>query len=183
MPTWHAVTGTSNGLASVLSSPCWIAEAYDPTTSSPPPWCEFSSIWDTGATGTVITQAVIDQCGLLPIGMVQVHGVHGIQPAEVYLVNLRLPNGVAFPNVRVTKGELPGGAAVLIGMDVITTGDFSITNHGGKTTFSFRLPSQGHVDYVQEHARLTRLEAMSHGGGGNARKKKPPKAFGKNKRR
>jgi len=59
-------------------------------------------------------------------------------------------NRVAIPSVRVTKGQLAGGGVdVLIGMDVITIGDFSITNFGAEAIFSFRIPSQGHVDYVQ----------------------------------
>ena len=42
-------------------------------------------------------------------------------------------------------------------MDVITTGDLAITNHNGKTTFSFRVPSCEEIDFVaeiQEHNRL-----------------------------
>ena len=36
---------------------------------------------------------------------------------------------------------------ILMGMDIITLGDFGISNFDGKTQFSFRLPSQEHVDY------------------------------------
>ena len=39
---------------------------------------------------------------------------------------------------------------VLIGMDVIKYGDFSITNTNGKTTFSFRTPSIKEIDYLKE---------------------------------
>jgi len=35
-------------------------------------------------------------------------------------------------------------------MDVITQGDFSITNTNGQTTMSFRIPSKKEVDYVVE---------------------------------
>ncbi len=38
---------------------------------------------------------------------------------------------------------------VLIGMDVIGLGDFSITNKDGKTTFSFREPSMEEIDYTE----------------------------------
>ncbi len=37
----------------------------------------------------------------------------------------------------------------LIGMDVITLGDFSITNHNGSTCMSFRVPSGHEIDYVK----------------------------------
>jgi len=34
-------------------------------------------------------------------------------------------------------------------MDVITMGDFCVSNFNGVTTFSFRVPSEGKTDYVQ----------------------------------
>jgi hypothetical protein len=44
---------------------------------------------------------------------------------------------------------LSGGNNALIGMDVITLGDFSITNHKGNTCMSFRVPSGHEIDYVK----------------------------------
>lgn len=70
--------------------------------------------------------------------------------AETFDVNLRLPNNVHFFNLPVTLGILPHGAHALIGMDVIGSGDFSITNVGGRTMFSFRHPSMGGADFVAE---------------------------------
>ena len=51
--------------------------------------------------------------------------------------------------VQVSEAVL-NGFDVLIGMDIITLGDFSITNVNGKTVFSFRIPSTETVDYVQQ---------------------------------
>lgn len=59
--------------------------------------------------------------------------------SETYLVNVYLPNKVAMPEVRVTKGDLRG-ADILIGMSIIGEGDFAVTNKGGITKFSFRIP-------------------------------------------
>jgi hypothetical protein len=48
-----------------------------------------------------------------------------------------------------TAGDaLAGGIEALIGMDIITLGDFSITNHKGVTCMSFRIPSGHEIDYV-----------------------------------
>jgi len=113
------------------------------------------AIWDTGATASVITQEVVDTCGLKPTGMMQVHGVGGPELAETFLVNIGLPNGVGFANVEVTKGKILG-SQMLIGMDIITAGDFSITNMGGRTVFSFRIPSVRTVDFVKEAEELHR---------------------------
>ena len=42
------------------------------------------------------------------------------------------------------------GIDVLIGMDIISKGDFAVSNYNGKTQFSFRLPSQEDVDYKKD---------------------------------
>jgi hypothetical protein len=51
--------------------------------------------------------------------------------------------------VRASENTVEG-CDVLIGMDVITTGDLAITNHNGKTTFSFRAPACEEIDFVTE---------------------------------
>ena len=139
-----------NGCVHVLRTTCEVGEGFDlAKLPAPPFWSPFTAIWDTGATGCVITDAVVQQCKLAPIGMTRVSGVHGTQDAEVYVVSLRLPNGVGFNSVEVTKGQL-AGADMLIGMNVITTGDFALTNLNGNTVFSFRHPSQHEIDYVKD---------------------------------
>ena len=69
--------------------------------------------------------------------------------AKTYQVDIVLPNNVVFPNVQVTMGQFTG-ADILIGMDIITRGDFTVTNSGGQTKFSFRQPPQEHIDFVQQ---------------------------------
>jgi hypothetical protein len=153
-PTFRAFTTVANGLVNVLQNECWISTAWHPANPGPRPELhQFLAIWDTGATNSVISQKVVDVCGLAPIGMVKVHGVSGEMLAETYLVNIGLPNLVGFYAVRVTKGELPG-SELLIGMDIISQGDFSVTNCGGITKFSFRTPSIEHIDYVEVGQQL-----------------------------
>lgn len=111
------------------------------------PFYGCKAIWDTGASGTVITLKAVTSTGLKPIGMTMTRGVHGEKMANVYLASLRLPNNVVFHSLRVTEGDLGPDVDVLIGMDVISMGDFAVTNHEGKTTFSFRLPSMQRIDF------------------------------------
>jgi hypothetical protein len=106
---------------------------------------------------------------LQPIGMAVVHGVHGPMSVERCLVNIRLPNDVQFYHVEVTVGDM-AGCEVLIGMDIITIGDFAVTNRNGVTVMSFRTPSQGLIDYVK---------LINAQGGTNS----TPKGKGKKKRR
>lgn len=111
---------------------------------------QYRALWDTGATASVITQKIVDELGLKPIGMTKVHTAsHSDIVAEVYLVSIFLPNRVVVPNIKVTKGNITGHD-MLIGMDIISRGDFAITYNGGNTTFSFRIPSSTEIDFVQQ---------------------------------
>lgn len=139
-----------NGRSRELSSDVSIVAAFDPATleaDKHPPFKNYKGIWDTGATASVITQKVVDEIGLKPIGMTQVHHAHGTTSAEVYLVNIGLPNGVAFASMSVTRGEL-ASADVLVGMDIIGKGDFAVTNYGAKTVFTYRVPSTETLDFT-----------------------------------
>jgi len=109
----------------------------------------FTGIWDTGATNSAISQKVVDALGLQPITATQVQTADGLTLKPVYLVNIGILNGPTIESVRVTLADL-GYIDALIGMDIITLGDFSITNKGGQTVFSFRIPSQHTIDYVKE---------------------------------
>ena len=59
--------------------------------------------------------------------------------------------------MRVTDGNILG-TDVLIGMDIINTGDFAVTNVDGKTCMSFQMPSIRRIDFVKEiqRARVTK---------------------------
>jgi len=151
-PPFQAFTVTYGGLSNVLSSAVGICAAYDPERTREeqrPPFVQFDGIWDTGATASVIRDAVVTRCGLKPVGMTLVRHAQGESQAETYMVNVRLPNGVGFHSVRVTRGVLVGCDA-LIGMDIINQGDFAVTNVDRRTVFSFRVPSLARVDYVQQ---------------------------------
>lgn len=92
---------------------------------------------------------------------------------ETYLIDIGLPNGVGFMAVKVSKALLGPGSDVLIGMDIISQGDFSITNQSGTTVFSFRVPSLHTVDFVQQHNEgMLRLKLAQSGKGGFRKKKK-----------
>ena len=133
-----------------------VCAAFDPATTphdKRPQFTSFTAIWDTGATGCVVTQKVVDTCGLKPFTVRNVKGAYGgVEVRNAYLVNFGLPNKIAIPNVEVVLGD-PAGTDILIGMNIITLGDFAVTNKGGVTVFSFRIPSVSVIDYVEEANR------------------------------
>ena len=70
----------------------------------------------------------------------------------IYFIDIILNNEVVFNNWKVMGSKIGAqGIDILIGMDIISKGDFAISNYNGKTQFSFRLPSQQDVDYKSEY--------------------------------
>ena len=121
-------------------------------------------IWDTGATNSAITALQAKKLNLVPIGKKNVSGIGGTLEKNTYIIDIILPNNVKIPNLSVTeldnptndKGEPIDSFGILIGMDIISLGDFSITHLDAKTTMSFRMPSMVKHDYVREwNARMT----------------------------
>jgi hypothetical protein len=110
---------------------------------------DFTALWDTGATGSVISQRVVQACQLRSIGTRKVNHVQGsTEDVPSYAVNVKLPSDVEFQDLRVILGNLRG-YDVLIGMDIISLGDFAITHPDGNTKFSFRIPSQAAIDFAK----------------------------------
>ncbi len=104
--------------------------------------------WDTGATGTCISKEIVSRLNLQPTGMINVQTPSGMGTMNKYMVNLTLNNEVTILNLPVMDSEIGNqGIDVLIGMDIISMGDFAVSNFDGKTQFTFRIPSQEHVEY------------------------------------
>lgn len=129
-----------------------ISVYYDPRSSLPrPSFIKTTALWDTGATNSVITTPIVKNLNLTPIGKTFVKHGGGDSEHLTYLVNIALPNKIIMPSIVVTEMDsLTDNFGCIIGMDIIAEGDFAITNHGGKTCFSFRLPSMKKIDYVKE---------------------------------
>lgn len=125
------------------------------------------ALWDTGATMSGITKRLANMLGLEPFSMTSITTAGGVvSDVPVYKidfilsnensfgfpnnVSLDVENNVHFFNINVT--ELPNNNSFdfLVGMDVITLGDFSITNKNSCSCVSFRIPPDPlfYIDYV-----------------------------------
>lgn len=144
-----AFTIKAPGIANVLPTE---VSVFQPIPGQNPKVEKFKAIWDTGATKSVITHDVVERLGLIGSGKSNLHGVTGKKEnAVTYLVTLILPNKVSVEGVRVVEvPQITSDFDLLIGMDIITLGDFSVTNVSGNTVFSFRTPSVKMIDYVEE---------------------------------
>lgn len=109
--------------------------------------CEVeSTVWDTGATNTIISSAVIDALGLKPVRQTQIEGVGGCMNSSVYKINIYVDGCLEFTGIEALSGDI-GDYDVIIGMDIITLGDFVITNKDDQTWFAFRYPSSEHIEF------------------------------------
>ncbi len=137
-------TAKSQRKERVLISSVWIGNAFEQTKR-----IEAHAIWDTGATSSLVTPQIANALQLLPFQKAKVSTPSGSHDADVYQINLYLPNKVIVPNIKVLSG-VPANCDMLIGMDVIGLGDFAVSNYGGKTTFSFRVPSYSEIDFCKD---------------------------------
>lgn len=109
------------------------------------------ALWDTGACCTCIATRVAQEMGLVRINEKELIGANN-QPfkADVYCVKLKMGHFV-IDFLEVCGIPMEGKAEnMIIGMDVITRGDLSITNYNGQTFLTFREPSLEKIDYVAE---------------------------------
>ncbi len=108
------------------------------------------ALWDTGATNSCISVDVVSKLSLISHGFTQVKTPSGTSTQGVYLIDVILPNKVIFDNVQVFDSAIGDqGIQMLIGMDIISKGDFAISNYQGKTTFTFRCPAIAEIDFVK----------------------------------
>ena len=149
MDEFLAFTLKSNGILNMLKTDTLVLSDIrkKDTSYTPKLW---RGLWDTGASKSSITQRIVDDLNLIPVGNTNISTANGVVAVNTYFVDFGLPNGVTVKNVLVSCADLGEDIDVLIGMDIIRHGDFSITNVNNKTTFSFRTPSVEEIDYVKE---------------------------------
>ncbi|MCL2672615.1 MAG: SEC-C metal-binding domain-containing protein, partial [Clostridiales bacterium] len=136
----------------LISGTCVYACSQPLDTRDPDANMGRHALWDTGANCTVIKRGLAEELGLKPVSIVPVTTPQGTYDANRFYVDIYLPNRVFVPRLLVLEGQSNNcNWDVLIGMDIICRGDFSVTNYKGKTTFSFRMPSAGEIDFVKNN--------------------------------
>lgn len=159
---YHAYTTTYNGLSNKLIN--------DIKAKAGEKCCQAKAQWDTGASGTCISEELVSKLELIPTGKQIIQTPSGSLDVNTYIIDIMLPNNLTITDVMVCGTKIGNqGIQMLIGMDVISLGDLSVSNYNGKTVFSFRIPSKKTTDYVKEINLENRI-GQKHGKG--KRKKK-----------
>lgn len=98
---------------------------------------KYRAIFDTGATNSVISQNVFNELLLFKLGDKSIASANRLDIVPFTVVNIILPNNFPkFKSIKVPVLNLPNTIDVLLGMDVITKGNFYIDNDAG-TILSF----------------------------------------------
>lgn len=111
----------------------------------------YSAQWDTGAQRTCISQKVVCELSLVQFGCIRLTSPAGEECVPTYKVELLLPNNVAIVNYEVPLAHFDAADVdVLVGLDVITNGEFAVGCDGERTQFTFRVPAEGLPDFCAQ---------------------------------
>jgi predicted aspartyl protease len=97
------------------------------------------ALWDTGAGMSVISANIVEKLTLSSAGNGTLTGIGGAVRTELYDISVTLPNKALFPLIRAAEWEGSRNYDMLIGMDIISRGKFTIDNGAGKTIFTFNV--------------------------------------------
>lgn len=137
----RAFTFVYNGKVNTLRTSCLIATNNGVV--------ECNAIWDTGATSSMISNRLIPILNPPIVGAKTAHTANGKVETNTYSISIKLPNNVIYSDLIVGSGTI-SGADILIGMDIISNGDFAITTSNDKTLFSFQTPSTHSIDFRKD---------------------------------
>jgi hypothetical protein len=135
-----------------IATPVYLGASFALNKPIVPPYNQrFIAVWDTGATSTCISENIAMQFSFRLSGQANIRSVTGTSKCNTYLLALH-PFGerIIIPELEVSGCIENIGCDILIGMDVISMGDFAICNKNLSTTFSFRIPSVGSINFVSE---------------------------------
>lgn len=162
MSRFNALTKRSKSIERVITTSCGISSAFsifEMQQNLPHPQVmQFRAVWDTGAWASAISPRVVKALGLIPTGWGFSDTAAGRSQVQKFGVNILLPNGVGFRSVEVSCNNMK--VDVLIGMDIISQGDFCVTNKDGKSIFTFQTPSYHDYDFVKELDKLKKTHEL-----------------------
>lgn len=150
MDKYLAFTLKENMVVDRLETPVLLDSRIRDCSIAVDPNKKWRGVWDTGAKTSSVHKRIVNALGLYAVNDWTMQTANGIAIVSTYFVDITLPNNVMVSNILVSASDLGDETDVLIGMDIISQGDFSISNVNGSTTFSFRIPSVKEIDYVKE---------------------------------
>ncbi len=160
IPSQYYYTQKYREIVPALIASCAISATWDPLEEKPEPIAvRYQCLWDTGATISVVTKRVATDLGLATEALIPIQAAGGLlDDVPQHYVDVQLPGGMRIPGRAVAQLPL-ADHDVIIGMDIISQGDFAVSNFNGKTTFTFRMPSVEEFDFVRDLENIKESQA------------------------
>jgi hypothetical protein len=98
------------------------------------------ALWDTGASMSAITPEIKNKLRLTPVDKKTIAGIHSTQVVDIVFITLELPNSVIKKNIKTAVCNITSNVGMIIGMDIISLGDFALSNGDDQTLLSFAVP-------------------------------------------
>lgn len=104
---------------------------------------------DTGATGSFVSEWIARGSNATKLPMISHTAfAEGVGVGEVYEMDIMFSSDIIFKQNRLTTiSDQYRKYDAVIGMDILSKVDFSISNYNGRTIFTLRTPSQGAIKY------------------------------------
>lgn len=111
-------------------------------------------MWDTGSPITVLKKSIISQLNLTPDGdKKKFYHAGDFTMNDCYRVNLLIPENILIENLQIAEWMINYDVKecdAIIGMDIISKGDFTISNHHGVMMVCFRYPSAWNINLLNQ---------------------------------
>ena len=106
----------------------------------------YKAIWDTGSMQTSISQKIVSRHRLFCIDKKLIKSFRGVSEQSIYDICIGFASsGRGYSHVKVTDGvPYDLGCDVIVGMDIISLGDFHLRKENDEYIFTFKL-----YDYEQ----------------------------------
>lgn len=113
---------------------------------------EVLALWDTGASSSCIAAELSTALGMRSIGKRRILTPSGMADVHLRRIDVMLPNEMPVERLVVCDSAIgQQEIGMLIGMDVISRGDFATSCRNGRTMFTFRMPSQWDANFMTSH--------------------------------
>lgn len=103
----------------------------------------YTAIWDTGAQHSLVTEKIVNTYKLIFTGAsCTIRGINGAHQANEYLASLSLAPNIVFPEISlysIPDEHATTSFQIIIGLDIISRGNFMIKRSGNNLKFKFKL--------------------------------------------
>ena len=143
-----AFTQHHEGIVSEIHTKVHVrAYALESSAGAPLLLTETMALWDSGASHSSISDRLASKLGLKAVSRGLVIHSGGSHYRNIYLIDILLPKAPSTLRLPVSEFIAPEEFDFILGMDIITLGDFAITNYGGQTSCSFCIPPRARLDF------------------------------------